>query len=105
MASSVTFRNGTHDRFPETPVRPDAVPEGTTGFGYQGHGRGFQRAGDRDRVKSDVAAMGRADVPHCNPDERRPIAQGDPRLYVRDRGWRDLWRRGRGADSAFRRGR
>ncbi len=56
------------------------------------------------RVASDVAAVGGADVADRDPDERRPIAEGDPRLHVRDDRRRDLWRRHRGADPAFRRG-
>src|SRR5229473_3288612 len=92
---SVTFRNGAHDRLLETPVRLGAVPEGTTGPGAQGHRGGCRRVRDRERAASDVAAMGGADVAYCHSDERRPIAEGDPRLYARDRGRRDLWRRHR----------
>src|SRR5216684_3776986 len=75
---SVTFRNGAYDRLLETTVRLDAVPEGTTGPGAQGHRGGCGRVRDRHGTPPDVAAMGRADVTHCHPDERRPISEGDP---------------------------
>ena len=54
---------------------------------------------------SDAAAMGGADLADRHPDERRPVAEGDPRLHARHGRRRDLWRRHRGADPAFRRGR
>ena len=83
-----------------------AVPEGATGAGGQGHRRRRRRAYAIARgAASDAAAMGGADLAHRHPDERRPVAEGDPRLYARHGRRRDLWRRHRGADPAFRRGR
>src|SRR5258706_3386042 len=98
---SVTFPNGAHERLLETPVRPDAVPQGATRPGAPGHGCGCRRVRARHGTPPDAAAMDGADVAHCYPDERLPIFVVDPRLYAGDRGRRDLWRCHRGAYSAF----
>src|ERR1700761_6442986 len=91
-----------HDGFVETPVCQDTDPAGAAGPRRQGHRGGSRCVGDRHGDTSKVTAMGRADLTDRHPDQCRAIAEGEPRLYVRDRGRGDIWRRHRGTDSAFR---
>ncbi|OIQ64476.1 hypothetical protein GALL_539720 [mine drainage metagenome] len=72
------FGEGANDRIAKTAVRLDPVPQDATGAGLQGHLGGGGRLRDRNRAASDAAAMGRADLADRDPDERRPVAEGDP---------------------------
>src|ERR1700722_13031080 len=94
----IRWKRNTYDRPAKTALRPAAVAKDPARPGSADHRGGLPCVPYRDGGLSEAAIVGGTDVPRCDPDERRPVAQGDPRLSVRDVWRRVLWRRHRGAD-------
>src|SRR4029077_20101503 len=80
MGTVGTLRNAAHDGLLKTRVRIDRGPEDAIGARGQDSGWRRRRLYARRRAASDAAVVGRADIPDCHPDERRPVAESDPGL-------------------------
>src|SRR6476620_4929835 len=97
------FRNATHDGLRKTHAWIASRPQDAIVARDPTRGRGGGSLRDRQSAASDAAAMGGADLAHRDPDERRPLAEGDPGLHAWHGRGRGLWRRHRDVDPAFRR--